>query len=241
MSTKANEKLVVVPYRPGETLKKRALAWLAIIISITGGIAMGWYFSDLRKEKLGSKNQELNRMLVIAERRATELAQQVANLERGKAIDQAASTDVLKTIRDLESANLQLREDIAFYKNIMAPSDEDTGLQVQRMEIRPTRENRRFQYKLVLTQVADNKTYIQGVVAVNLIGVKGGEKEILPLRDVDGAEELGVKFRFRYFQDLTGEMELPEGFVPEQIQVVAQSTGKKATKIERTFDWKVGE
>jgi len=31
---------------------------------------------------------------------------------------------------------------------------------------------------------------------------------------------------------------IPEGFIPEHIQVVAQSKGKKASRIEQSFAWK---
>ncbi len=241
MNKRADEKLIVVPYRPAENAKRHLFAWLAVALSIVGGIAMGWYGATYRGGQLASRNTELTRMLNVAESRTTELAQQVANLERGKDIDDIASRDVQATVRTLESKILQLEEDIAFYKNIMAPSGDDKGLQIQKMELHAARGDRRFQYKLVLTQVANNSKYIQGVVAVNLIGSLNNKKEILPLRDVAGAEDLGVKFKFRYFQDIAGELELPEGYNPEQIQIVAQSSGKNATKIERTFDWKVEE
>jgi hypothetical protein len=33
---------------------------------------------------------------------------------------------------------------------------------------------------------------------------------------------------------------IPEGFVPEKVQVVAQSKGKKSTKVEETFSWETG-
>jgi len=241
MNKCVDEKLVVVPYRPAERMKRYFFAWVAVLLSITGGIATGWYSAIYRDGHLAERNAELMRMLAVAEGRTTELAQKVTNLERGKIIDQVASHDVQSTVQALESKILQLEEDIAFYKNIMAPSEVDKGLQIQKMELRGARGGRRYQYKLVLTQVANNRSYIQGVVAVNLIGSLNDKKEILPLRDVAGAEDLGVKFKFRYFQDIAGELELPEGFNPEQIQIVAQSSGKNATKIERTLDWKVKE
>jgi hypothetical protein len=60
----------------------------------------------------------------------------------------------------------------------------------------------------------------------------------LPLRDVsDDQSSLGIKFKFKYFQDITGELILPKDFSPESIQVVAQADGKKASKLERTYMW----
>jgi len=96
----------------------------------------------------------------------------------------------------------------------------------------------RFRYSIMLTQVADNSSYISGLAAVNFIGVRNGEKVILPLRDLDeNIKDLGVKFRFRYFQEVAGDIVLPRGFVPEQVQVVLQSTGSKAQRVEQTIEW----
>ena len=54
---------------------------------------------------------------------------------------------------------------------------------------------------------------------------------LVDINDVD------IKFRYRYFQDFKGEVVLPEGFTPDQIQVVAQSVGSSAARIEKTYNW----
>jgi hypothetical protein len=46
-----------------------------------------------------------------------------------------------------------------------------------------------------------------------------------------------VRFRFRYFQDVEGDLRLPEGFEPYEIQVVAQAEGGSTSQAERTFQW----
>ena len=51
----------------------------------------------------------------------------------------------------------------------------------------------------------------------------------------------GIPFKFRYFQNVDGEIVVPGGFVPEQIEVIAQSKGRKATRLEKRFDWNVLE
>lgn len=119
----------------------------------------------------------------------------------------------------------------------MAPSDNARGLQVQSAELKAMSDKQRYAYKIVLAQVADNKSYVSGVVAVNLIGMRDDKQEVIPLRDVSELEDLGIKFRFRYFQNIAGELVLPDAFEPAQIQVVAQSKGKKSSRIEQSFEW----
>ena len=57
------------------------------------------------------------------------------------------------------------------------------------------------------------------------------------LSQLDKEKTDAVKFRFRYFQNINGEMILPEGFQPREVMVVAQSSGRNAQRLEKTFDW----
>jgi len=120
----------------------------------------------------------------------------------------------------------------------MAPSETSKGLQVDRFAMQQGREDDTYGFKLVLTQIGDNKSYISGVVAVNVIGMRNGDKEVIALRDLsDDIDDLGVKFRFRYFQDVEGLLRVPDGFKPVELQVVARAEGRKSSQAERTFDW----
>ena len=93
-----------------------------------------------------------------------------------------------------------------------------------------------------MIQVADNRSYISGKVTMNLWGVREGQKLSIPFdamtNDMDAS---GAQFKFRYFQDVEGEINVPGDFIPEQIEVIAQSKGRKATRLEKRFDWKVQE
>jgi hypothetical protein len=54
------------------------------------------------------------------------------------------------------------------------------------------------------------------------------------LRELDSKiNDLGVKFSFRYFQEVAGEVIMPASFKVEQVQVVLQSTGSKAQPLKR--------
>jgi len=241
MSLKSKEKLIVVPYQPG----KRARQSLFFVISSIAIAVVGFFAGESRLSYQYDAVAEERDNLLLELRRVREsetgYRQNVANLERGRAIDSQAQQDVQATIKGLEQEASQLKADVTFYKNILAPADNTKGLQIQKMEISATSDSNRYAYKIVLTQVANNKRYINGVLAVNFIGSVNGKKEILPLRDISEVKELGVKFKFRYFQDIAGELTMPNNFTPEKIQVVAQARGKKNTRVEQTFDWKSKE
>ena len=130
-----------------------------------------------------------------------------------------------------------LEQEVAFYKGIMAPGSADKGLRISRIDLDAISANQ-YSYAVMMTQVVDNTNYVQGEVAVNVIGLRSGEQEVIALRDLDeNISELGIPFRFRYFQELKGVLNLPDGFIPQQLQVVMQSRGQNSQRVEETRNW----
>lgn len=235
---KPTEEYVVVRHRPGRRLKRTTILLLFSISCAVVGYAVGMAQGGFRfSSVLQSRNSLLDEMESLRDG-FSEAQQRLVSLERGHTIDEQALNQARRTIADLENQVISLKADLTFYRNIMAPSEVSEGLQVDRLLLNASRQDARFGFKLVLTQVGDNNSYIDGVVAVNVIGLRGGTKEVIALRDLsDEIADLGVKFRFRYFQDIEGHLTVPEGFEPVEVQVVAQAQGRKSSQAERTFDW----
>jgi hypothetical protein len=232
------EEYVVIRHRPGYRLRRTAILLVFTIVAAIAGYAAGLAQGGFRFSSAEESNHVLENEVEELRENFREARQQLINLERGRVIDEQALNQARKTIVDLETRIGSLRSDLTFYKNIMAPSETSKGLQVDSFTLARNRPPGSHDFKLVLTQVGNNKSYISGVVAVNVIGLRNEEKEVIALRDLSAdIEDLGVKFRFRYFQDVEGTLELPEGFEPIEIQVVAQAEGRKSSQAERTFNW----
>lgn len=234
----ANDRLIVVKHKPGIKRKRRLFFITGVIVMSALSFLLGNYQIRQQHQKVLDQLDNLASEYSILQKSESELRQQVFNLESGRNIDNVAVQGIQETIRDYKITIDQLKKDVSFYQSIMAPSENIKGLQVQNLELQKTTDDKRFSYKIVLAQVADNKNYVSGLVAVNVVGMQEGNKVIFPLRDVsDDQSSLGIKFKFKYFQDITGELILPNGFNPESIQVVAQADGKKGSKLERTYMW----
>tara|TARA_B100000676_G_scaffold310111_1_gene375606 strand:+ start:297 stop:1082 length:786 start_codon:yes stop_codon:yes gene_type:complete len=182
------------------------------------------------------------------------MRQHIADLEVGREVDEKATEEVLVTIEGLQNRIAELQEEIRFYKGVMLPNVDEKGLRIERLDILRTPDPNRVKYKLLLTQVVDKHDYVQGGVEINLLG----RPEVLAFTSGDpgqvgagAAEAAGsessdprtgsIRFRFRYFQNIDGELTLPDGFEPEEIIVVAQSSGRNAQKLERRFAYSLGD
>lgn len=235
---KPAEEYVVIRHRPGYRLRRTlillAFSITAAVLGYVAGMAQGGFRFSTAEESRDRLEQQVEQL----REQNRKASQELVNLERGQRIDAQALNQARKTIVNLETQIASLKADLIFYKNIMAPSETSKGLQVDRLNMQSARQDGAYNFKLVLTQVGNNKSYISGVVAVNVIGMRNDEREVIALRDLsDDIDDLGVKFRFRYFQDIEGLLRIPEDFEPLELQVVARAEGNKSSQAERTFNW----
>ncbi len=167
--------------------------------------------------------------------------QEVAALKLADEIDLQADVGVQQTILELQTQLARVQEEVQFYKGVMLPKVEDKGLRIERLRVENSGEPNRFKYNLLLTQVVNKYDYVQGDVEINLVGDEDNLGSNLPFGDISTQDQDRIRFRFRYFQNIDGELMLPDGFTPKEVMVVAQSTGRSSQRQERRFTWQVGE
>jgi hypothetical protein len=231
------DELVIVRRAPGFRVWR--VIWLIFLILATGvgGYALGYFDSRTQIKTLKEEKRYLTDGLRTSEQAIEDLSQRVAILQKGGDVDRQAADDFRETVRALSENVANLEQEVAFYKGIMAPGSADKGLRISKIEVVPL-GNRQYSYSVMLTQVVDNTNFVQGEVAVNVIGLRNGVREIVALRDLDASVvELGIDFRFRYFQEVKGNLNIPNDFTPQQMQVVLQSRGKNSQRVEETHTW----
>jgi len=88
--------------------------------------------------------------------------------------------------------------------------------------------------------LANNENVISGYANVNILGMQEGSEVSFPLRSIAVDEnQLDIRLQFRYFQNIEGELIIPENFVPETMQILAVAQGKNAKTVQKNFVWLV--
>ena len=235
------EQMVVVPYRPRQRMRSTLLLVFCVVTSAAGGWVYGYYQTMLAQQTELADQGELTAEINSLRLENADLQRQTAILERSSVMDQQANAEVQGTITSLRARIAQLEEDIVFYRQVVAEETEETGLMIGQLDLDATTDPGRYRYKLVMRQKdADGDTFLLGHVNVNLIGLQGDEQVILALRDIAETEnELDIRLRFRYFQNIEGELTLPEGFQPDRIQIAAVSDEPVSKTISEDFGWVV--
>ena len=226
---------------------RRALTLIAVIALCGGGAVaaflLGRATSELDDTYLGSVERLNQANLETIEQLEAQLVE--ADLSRG--VENEATRALKEDIRVLKDQVAALTEEVTFYKSLMAPSSLARGLQIADFELTAMEEEGRYTFHLLLTQVETRRDWVQGEATLEVEGrmpgtsgsdsVTGNGQRVLSLTEIGQDDSYPLKFRFRYFQDLTGVISLPPGFEPERIVVRA---GKRNTQaLSRTFDWTV--
>lgn len=235
-------KMVLVPYKKKKRWKWVLFVWVLLSLASGGSYVAGYYQGIREKLHVFKEHLALRASNSQLGKQIQELQEKAAIHKHGSELERQASERVRKDNIQLQNKVAELQEVVTFYKSIMAPKHNHKGLRIESIHVSSTVNIRRFKYRLVMTQVADNSSYINGKLELNLLGVKEGLKQAIPFSDL--SKEHGSKsvvFKFRYFQNFEGEVVVPNDFVPEQIEVIAQSKGRKATRLEKRFDWMIDE
>jgi len=219
--------------------------WLSVVVALVLLLSAGYFlfqsgvrYADTAWVQLEAQNEDLSQRLEQAHGVEEDLRQQLAIQQRSSEIDRLATTAVRKEFAVLQDSMLEMREELAFYRGIVSPQGGKAGLQVQRFQVRPVDASGRYTFELVLTQLKRNDRYARGTVSLELKGAKAGKAQSLALTDLLVDEPGSLKFKFRYFQEFSGDFELPEGFVPESVVIKVQPSGKgQPDGVEKTVEW----
>lgn len=220
------QKLVLVPYRPFRNLSLGIGGVILIIAAGLGGFYAGSRYSS---SAVGATPEEVMRL-----RQTVRMyAEQFQSMRETAAVANHDREIVLEATEQLRQENKNLLENIsslqdqvATYKKLLSPRGAVQGLNADKLDLRAGSEGR-VSYRLLITQVSSSAAEISGGIEVKLVGA--GRSIDMPVGD--------NRFAFQYFQSLTGEWQLPEGFRPERVDVVLKPG--KGAPVRKSFRWEV--
>ncbi len=218
------------------------LKWLFLLGVLS---AVGWLMFTVGQRSAGQVNvtlqQEQSRLqekLYQIGRENTELREKYAILERATQVDNESYNAISEDLKNLQNELLELKQEVAFYRGIVAPTEAASGLHITDLTFDPLDGGNGYHFKLVLTQVMKNEYIVRGQVKIFIEGLLAGQQKQLTLSEVSGGKlEDDLNMHFKYFQNIEGDIVLPDGFVPSSVVVDLIPTGKGRTRIKKNFEW----
>jgi hypothetical protein len=187
------------------------------------------------RDQLREENRDLSQKLRAALSDQQGLKDQLAYLSRSQQIDDSACTTVKQSLGSLQAEAADLREQLAFYRGIVSPSESRAGVRVFEFKVYAGTQPGAWRYDLVLIQSVRHEKSVGGSILVSFDGQQDGHKQMLKLADLATDDNKNLVFSFKYFEEFSGSFRLPDGFKPSRATVTLK--GEDMPDINDGFDW----
>lgn len=189
-----------------------------------------------------ARYRELQQALPRAQEQVAELERELATARTRHEVDRTALELVRKNLAEQREQIADLDEGLRFYRSLMAPGEIAQGFSLRGFELIQRDTSGRYAYRLVAQQEARKHDTVRGEVKISVLGLRDKQSVSYPLaelaQDVEGNT---IPLRFRYFQMIEGELEVPEGFEPQRIEVVATITNPRKLEVREQYPWRLQE
>ncbi len=204
---------------------------LAAIVSYKTGVSRGVVI-------VGDdpNGMSLHEQLQSLKAQNADLKRHLVHMERNYHIQVEAKKNLAEHLKTLQQHNSELTQNVTLYQSVTGTRLTQQSVNIKAFQVYPTATKNAFRYLVVLTKEMSGRELIQGGVSMTIIGRIGEQPIFLPVKYVNSGRQDGLAFRFRHFQELSGELSFPENFVPEEV-LFKVKPDKGAVPLEQKMPW----
>ena len=221
----------VVHRKPMHIFKKFLLAIALMAVSLAVGLVVGQWSGKEAVLQNGALLQRLNALEGLQQ----SLERELAASKLAADVQEQAAQELQQRLTQLLGEKVELENAVSFYRDLMEVGAKKEGLRVASFTVLATNTPQIFQFSILVTQIAEKRKYVAGDIQLKVIGIlQGGRQEVI-FDAKNAVVGFPLKLRFKYFQDLVGQIRLPPDFIPERVSISVQQNGKKTTGAD--FEW----
>ena len=221
----------VVHRKPMHIFKKVLAAIAFMAVSLAVGLAVGQWSGKEAVLQNGALLQRLNALEGLQQ----SLERELAASKLAADVQEQAAQELQQRLTQLLGEKVELENAVSFYRDLMEVGAKREGLRVASFTVLATNTPQIFQFSILVTQIAEKRKYVAGDIQLKVIGIlQGGRHEVI-FDAKNAVVGFPLKLRFKYFQDLVGQIRLPPDFIPERVSISVQQNGKKTTGAD--FEW----
>lgn len=232
------------------------IRFLAILLAASllwGAFELGYMQSeeDIIEAKGGRKSLLVQQN--VLKKKNTELSKEILHLERKYLLDQESCQLLQLSMNKDQKKIAALEKEVAFFKGIVSPSNERESIYLQSLEIKAYEPQKKqpeedlsqlYQYQFIIAQKVKKRNYTKGFINIYIKGKQNSKSVKLPLKSLlvspkekKAVKEKGFKYSFKYFQEFSGIIRLPEGMIPQSIDIIIDTKKKKSVIELGDLEW----
>jgi len=221
----------------------RTWLWLLFLAALA---AWSWQVYDFGRQQGGFRAEARDQVEADLLARIARLEQErealraaAARFERAGQIDRAAADGVKSQVLALEEERAELRRQVAFLKTLVSGGE---GAMLVLDDHNLTRVGERsYRFEVTLSKETDDDETVVGQVLIRIAGEADGATRKLDMEAFTDGKRTNIGIKFRNYQKLRADIELPDGFEPASIEVAVKPDGKSFKALEQAYDWKLSD
>jgi len=235
MNWLAKINLKMVAQRLG-SYKSAMLLLSLIVLCLFVGYRVGNYYQHFQINTLKQQKKQLDALYL---KQASQTGK-INTLKIELKFEQLANKNAQITLKNKEEQHYQLKKQLAFYEKIMAPEKEINGVVIDNVKISARLSSSHYSFQVTLVQQLLKKRYAKGYIELDVVGSLNNKSSRIKLNDISTLIKKNLSFSFKYFQIIEGDFILPEGFVPETLQlsvVLTKNRWQKYQRLTKNIPW----
>ncbi len=222
----------------------RAVVVLALVATVAGmwwwGFDFGQIFGGFNRKEVDSKLAKLEAESGQLHRETTQLRARNNSLESELAIAQGAQATLSKQATELQNENSQLKEELEFLQKLLADSNKQTELTIQRLAAERERDDL-IHFSMLVVRGGNPAADFAGnltLQATLIDPASGTSGHLVSVALPDEQPETGtaLKLKFKYYQRVEGFFHAPPGCQLRSLIARVYETGQNNPRATRSLN-----
>jgi uncharacterized protein DUF6776 len=217
------------------------LRGMAVVLLAGVASALAWWIYDAGRQYTGAGGSSPGleaQQAAEGERRLQrdneQLIARAAAAESQLQMEHAARDDLAKQVKALAEENARLKEDLAFFQNLVPGSGKNGELQVYRFKVERDSLPGEYRYGLLLVHAGQRGKEFQGSLQLVVNLNQNGMKKVVVLPEDQKKYPRGQNLNFRYYQRVEGRFQVASDAVVESLQVRIFAYGVSEVAVTQT-------
>ena len=219
----------------------------ATLVAVIGG--MWWWGFDFGQILGGFNRKEVEEKLLRLETEtarlraeAADLRAKGARLETELAMREGALSTLSKQATELQNEKSQLNEELVFLQKLVADSNKQVGLSIQRLAVERGRDDA-FRYSMLVVRGGNPTGEFEGALALQVTiqpaaaGRGSGRAVVVSLPDEQPELAAPLKLNFKYYQRVEGTFLVSPGAQLRAVTARAFENGQANPRATRSLNF----
>jgi hypothetical protein len=229
--------LVVRAHAPMRRLILTIALAVIVLVGLAAAYELGQYRAGYNIVSSVKQHARLDASIRNLESSNTALQGRIIELQTMDAGHSREDQVVARTIGDLQAQVARQTEELAFYRAVVAEGAPAIGVRVGTVRLSSAKPAGHFLVDVSLVRAGKTDGMTTGNITFTVDGQDAGGKPATLASPALAGGDGDLPYDFRYFQDLSETVSLPEGFKPEHLTVEVSSTRKDVAPLTQTFPW----